>query len=133
MKKTFFVVILITIAIGTFAVIRPMSPEKNSSWVSAKTIDITVTVNGYTIHIVGTVDYSVWSGKTTINATITVTGNGANISLPFNYSGPLNSSKLDTALYSFPTDQEVADFVVSCIDFNTMTIVYPDGGGGSVN
>lgn len=115
-----------TMAIGTFAATQPLTPEKNSSWLNARAIDITVSVNGYSIHIVDTVDYSVWTGKTTINATISVSGNGVNISLPFNYSGPLNSGHLQDLLYSFPSDEEVCNFVVSCIDFQTMTIVYPE-------
>ncbi len=57
-----------------------------------KKIDITVQSGSYTIHIVGTVNYSL-NGTVTINTTITITGGGATMSFPFNYSGPLNSAK----------------------------------------
>ncbi len=92
-----------------------------------KEIDITVTVNGYTIHIVGNVDYSVWTGKTKINATIYITGNGVNLSLPFNYNGKLSLTTIMVNRSEMPGDDEITDFIISCIDFNTMTIIYPDG------
>ncbi len=130
MKKIFFAVFLSSITIGVFANTKPtkLKIEKSLS-LSAKVINITVTVGGYTIHIEGTVDYSIWTKKTTIDATITITGNGQNLSLPFHYSGPLSQGQLNAVFDGFPTDQEISDFVVSCIDFNTMTIVYPGGSG----
>ena len=58
-----------------------------------KKVDITVVVNGYTIHIVGNITYNVWNGNVSISGTLTITGNGANISVPYNYNGPLSQAK----------------------------------------
>ncbi len=134
MNKIFLIAILIISSLGICAKdqsqLNYFSQQNFSKHTfNAKPIDITVTVNGYTIHITGSVDYSIFTKKVTINCIISITGNGTNISLPFNYTGPLSKLNVEAALSYFPSDQEVADFVVSCINFNTMTIVYPNGQG----
>lgn len=58
-----------------------------------KKVDITVVVNGYTIHIVGNINYNVWNGNVSITATLTISGNGVNITVPYNYTGSLNQAK----------------------------------------
>jgi len=106
--------------------ITPISKFVKGTFFNAKPINITVTVSGYTINISGSIDYNIWTKKATIHATISITGNGVNLSLPFNYTGPLSSTQIKTVTDDFPTDQQISDFVVSCIDFNTFTIVYPN-------
>lgn len=134
MKKIIIIATLIFSQVEMFANDNSILGKKitqtaqivKTSFFNAKPINITVTVNGYTINISGSIDYNIWTKKATIHATISITGNGVNLSLPFNYTGPLSSSQIKAVTDDFPTDQQISDFVVSCIDFNTFTIVYPN-------
>ena len=97
MKKIFLIALTAIFSISSFAFsesrlkIETVASEMIKP-APLKKIDITVHSGPYTIHIVGTVNYSL-NGTVTINTTITITGNGTTMSLPFNYSGPLSSAK----------------------------------------
>ncbi len=97
MKKIFLIALTAIFTISAFAFsesriqIETLAPG-SVKMAPLKKIDIKVQSGPYTIHIVGTVSYSL-NGTVTINTTITITGNGTTMSMPFNYSGPLSSAK----------------------------------------
>lgn len=67
--------------------------DSENSIPAFRPIDITIYVNGYTVHIYGTVSFNPFTGNSTINATLTITGNGTNLSIPISYSGSLNGGR----------------------------------------
>jgi hypothetical protein len=95
MKNLFMIACMAVFSLSVQAANR--GPEKQVAEAAMnpvfKKVDITVTVNGYTIHVVGNISYNVWSGHVTITATLTITGNGVNIEVPYNYSGSLKAGK----------------------------------------
>ena len=124
MKKLILVLLVTIISYGVFAhnFNSTNCSPKNVEIQCLKKIDITVTAGGYTIHIVGNSSYSVWNGNLTISGTITITGNGLNITLPFNYNGPLASRMTSNSLEYDDTrleeeDKPVVDFLVHSIIF----------------
>lgn len=124
MKKIFLIAFSAIFSVTTFAFSQSMvqienAPSKMIKPAPLKKIDITVQSGPYTIHIVGTVNYSL-NGTVTINTTITITGNGTTMSLPFNYSGPLSSAKgTNNNPYNekgiFDEDRQAVSIVVSHI------------------
>jgi hypothetical protein len=124
MKKLILALLVTFISFGVFAYNFNSSNcnSKNVEIQWLKKIDITITAGGYTIHIVGNSSYSVWYGTLTISGTISIVGNGLNVTLPFNYNGPLASRMISNNLQYDDTrleeeDKPVVDFLVHSIIF----------------
>lgn len=81
-----------------------------------KKIDITIKSGAYTIRIRGEVSYGLFSGNITVRGTISIISNGYDLTLPFDYSGPIkkgpNTPKY-TVMELENEDFEPVDFIMS--------------------
>ena len=119
--KHLCMIVMMTFAMTTgFAGIPTQVIAKAENKAPLKKVDITVHVNGYTIRIVGTINYNVWSGNVSINAVLIISGNGANIEVPYVYNGSLSKGK-GTNTYKYDMaqlaeeDKEPVSLVISHI------------------